>query len=580
MPTHKILQSERGLTLIEITITVGILAMLASIVIVGVNPKKQIDTTHNAQRLGHIATIAGGINHYAIDTFSDYPAGIDTTLRMLGTGTSSCAVTCGPGTLPEAPAGITTFTDDTQIEFDAGTYIDTQGSAGLSLTPTGQTARTGTYLSNAKDAGSETVWNSLGWAIPAPYGKELPINQQSESGYPIGNASMAGNVAYHRMSSIAGPIADSSGTGNNATIPSGGVTATTGLLNNGFVFAGGNNNYMQIVHNASLNLPNTGGTVMLWIRPNITAGTLPQNSGMGILRKPDYGGNIYSPGGYGLEIYRNLTSQPAYIKMHLGWNSGLSSSQQTLTGTVPITTGNWHHVAITWNASTMNIYVNGALDISAPRTSGPLNWVGSPGNVAMYIGHRAASQSTGYAWYNGTMDELAIFNRPLNLQEINGAYQRGAFHPKLQVRTCDDNLCSGEPWIGPDGTGATYFNETGYAGLTPLASFTLPALAPNRYFQYQVILDTQTTAASPTITSIAGGNNGQANEGGTSTTETTAEACLDLSTQLVPTFINNLPFDPVTGNTEKTQYAVKRIPGGLLVRACTPDLNASIQVEQ
>jgi hypothetical protein len=38
--------------------------------------------------------------------------------------------------------------------------------------------------------------------------------------------------------------------------------------------------------------------------------------------------------------------------------------------------------------------------------------------------------------------------------------------------------------------------------------------------------------------------------------------------------------DPITGTGAKTNYAVKKIPGGLVVRACTPALNQSIQVEQ
>lgn len=575
------LTARSGFTLIEVMVTVGIVAMLAGIVIVGINPARQISKTRNAKRVASVASIQSATNHYAIDTFGGYPSGIDETLRMIGTSSNGCAVSCGPDTLAETPSGITSFTDNTQAEFDAGSHNNTLGVSGITLSPAGLAAQTGTYVSQVKDAGSDVTWNSFGWMPNAPYGKELPTNQQTESGYPSGNAAMTNNVAYHRMNAIAAPITDSSGNNNNATIPSGGVSNTTGKFNGGFAFAGGNNNYLQIAHNANLNLPNTGGTVMLWIKPTITTGTLPQNTGMGILRKPDYAANIYSPGGYGLELYRNLTSQPAYIKMYLGWNSGLSNSQQILTGTTPITSATWHHVAITWNASTMSIYVNGALDVTTPRTSGPLNWAGAPANAPIYIGHRAASQSSGYTWFNGSMDELAIFSRQLSLPEITAAYQRGVFHPKLRLRTCNDAACSGETFIGPNGSGSTYFSEETSTSLTPIASFSLPALPVNRYAQYQLILDTDTTLMTPSIISISGANNGSPEIPSTPTTENTAEACLNLSPLLVPTYITEMPVDPENGNQAKTYYAVKKMNrDNLVVRACTPELGESIEVSQ
>lgn len=575
---NALIKSQRGLTLIEITITVGILAMLAGIIIVGVNPKKQIDTTRNAQRLGHIATIAGGINHYAIDTFSDYPAGVDTTLRMLGTAGSGCSRMCGPETLS---ALTSLFNDNSGPLFGTGSFSNTQwnsASSSVSLTPTGLSARTGSYTSGVKDAGASQTWTTFTWTPAAPYSKELPNGGTSETAYPTGNASMTGNVLLLHLNQTSGSITDSSGGNRNGTVTGAVNYGASGKLNTGLSWNGSSNAYVSVPHSSALNLPNTGGAVMLWIRPSITTGSIPQNTGMGVIRKADYGPNLYSPGGYGIEIYRNLTSSPANIRAYLGWNSGLANSQQTLTGVTPINNNTWHHVALTWNATTMTIYVDGLPDATATRTSGPLNWA-SASPAPLYLGHNAAA-ITGAppSWYNGNMDEVALFSRQLTPAEVRSAYERGAFRLRAQLRTCDDALCNGETLKGPSGSSSDYYEEINNTTLS-LPSFAITNQLIGRYFQYQMFFDTDTTLAGPHLYSVSASNNASGAPS-TATTEQTAEACLNLNSSLVPTYLNTIPFDPVTGDANKTQYAVKRIPGGLLVRACTPDLNESIQVQQ
>ncbi len=574
------MHSQRGFTLLELLVVVGLLMILLTITITGVNPARQISNTRNAQRQGAVNSIQAAINQYALDSFGGYPAGIDATLRMIGTATSSCAVSCGPDVSSSSPAGITSFTDNSQPTFDAGTHSNTQWATsspgGVGLNATGLIAKTGTYLSSIKDGGQSVSWNSLSWLPNLPYGKELPTLQQVETGYPTGSASMSGNVMLLRLNSMSSPLADSSGNNNTATIPSGGVSLlSSAKFNGGATFAGGANNYLQVNSVANLNLPNAGGSVMLWIKPTITDATIPQNTGMGILRKPDYNGNLYGPGGYGFEVYRNLTTQPANIKMTLGSLGGV----QSLIGTTNIQNGIWYHVAVSWNASTMNIYVNGALDATVTRSGGTITW--TYGTEKLYIGHNAAANSTGYDWYNGSMDEIALFNRQLTLAEINAAYQRGALHPKLTIRSCSASNCSGATFVGPDGTANTYFSEETNTSLIPTASFT-PNTTANRYFQYQLKLDSDTSVLGPVIGQIAGGNNGTpSGGGGSSTTETTADSCLNIGSLLAPTHIPLLPFDPVVGSSTRTYYAVKKTgTDNLTVRACSPELSKSIQVVQ
>ena len=53
----KRLKSKKGFTLIEVLLVVAIIAILAGIVILAVNPAKQLADTRNAQRRADVNTI-------------------------------------------------------------------------------------------------------------------------------------------------------------------------------------------------------------------------------------------------------------------------------------------------------------------------------------------------------------------------------------------------------------------------------------------------------------------------------------------------------------------------------------------
>ncbi len=74
----KFLQARRGFTLIEILLVVAAIAILAGIVILAINPSKQLGDTRNAQRHADVTTILNAVYQYYIDTGS-LPANITTS---------------------------------------------------------------------------------------------------------------------------------------------------------------------------------------------------------------------------------------------------------------------------------------------------------------------------------------------------------------------------------------------------------------------------------------------------------------------------------------------------------------------
>lgn len=73
------LSLRRGFTLIEILLVVAAIAILAGIVILAINPGKQLGETRNAQRRADVNTIMNAVYQYSIDSGTGIPATITTT---------------------------------------------------------------------------------------------------------------------------------------------------------------------------------------------------------------------------------------------------------------------------------------------------------------------------------------------------------------------------------------------------------------------------------------------------------------------------------------------------------------------
>jgi prepilin-type N-terminal cleavage/methylation domain-containing protein len=72
-------QRERGFTLLEVLLVVAVIAILAGIVIVAINPGKNLGDTRNSQRSSDVNTILNGVYQYSLDNNGVLPSGITTS---------------------------------------------------------------------------------------------------------------------------------------------------------------------------------------------------------------------------------------------------------------------------------------------------------------------------------------------------------------------------------------------------------------------------------------------------------------------------------------------------------------------
>ena len=108
----------KGFTLIEILIVIGLIAVLATIVLIAINPARQFAQARNTQRSSNVNAILNGIGQYIADNKGVIPADITTAVKNISsTGTPSLCAQLMPvyiSALPADPAAASNGTPITQ----------------------------------------------------------------------------------------------------------------------------------------------------------------------------------------------------------------------------------------------------------------------------------------------------------------------------------------------------------------------------------------------------------------------------------------------------------------------------------
>lgn len=370
------------------------------------------------------------------------------------------------------------------------------------------------FTSRIIDGVIERNWNNLKSKTPLPFSKEItgdsdgdnsPDNEISDDYSEISGTLMSGLRGFWTFneslwSGTSEEIRDISGNGLHMTA-SGGATNTE-TFNSKAVYIDGSTG-KNISLGSSMNTSNIKNnfTYSFWAKPDkaidnttqSTSGTLgtagenyiiyPQNGN--VLGDSAYSGAGVSIGTNGIGVFEHSQS----------YMPGLLFQATQI--------NDWTHIAIVYTNKQPSLYINGQF-IKTGLTS-------TKSEVHAIISDLGGSY---YGKYKGYVDDLGVWDRSLSAIEIKELYRRSANRLKYQIRSCDDNACVGEAWLGPDGTTNSYFSEllnrktagvydsNGPVQIDSLSLFfpDFYALNDNRYFQYRVIME------SDDISNLCGGS--------------------------------------------------------------------------
>ena len=241
--------------------------------------------------------------------------------------------------------------------------------------------------------------------------------------------------SWHFNEGSGSNVKDSSGETNHGAIS--GTSWVTGVESYGGKFDGVND-YVQI--SSSTDFDASIFTVSFWMKSTGLWGSDGDSGGaeQGTAEIINRHGPVASSSGFA--IYQHASSSG---RIGMAAKSGDSYSVN-MVGTSNLSDNNWHHVVGIYNRAsggTNYLYIDG---IEENHTDSIVDW--SFNNQDVYIGD---SPDAWWEEWNGTIDEVRIYNRSLSGAEINKSFCIGAYrlnHSASQTFTypswCDDYIKS------------------------------------------------------------------------------------------------------------------------------------------
>ena len=292
-----------------------------------------------------------------------------------------------------------------------------------------------------------------------------------------------GLVGHWNFDETTGPLADSSGNGNDAALSGGGTySSISGKINGAGYFDG------NIKADVPYNTDTTGltnVTYSVWLKPQLN-------------EREDFSGCLNGETASGAPLFQidNNGTEAGKIKFFSWMRIGGVSNTRTVT-IDPYPLDTWVHFVYTYDGSAEKIYVNGS-EVGSWANTGALH---TNTECGLRIGHGYLSQ------YTGGIDDVRLYNRALTDADIIELYNNASKLPPCNTDADSDGepdyeavmlynndekvmqYCNGTEWISVgssisniptncDNIGDTCSDGTIYAGLSPDGSipmYTPPA---------------------------------------------------------------------------------------------------------
>jgi prepilin-type N-terminal cleavage/methylation domain-containing protein len=398
--------NSHGFTLLEILLVIGIIAILAGIVIVAINPSKQLAVVRNTERKSDLKQLYNAITQYYIDN-SAFPPTISTTTlnEVCNTGSVASTTTALNGASCGTLANLSVLVP---------TYL-----TAIPTDPTG----TSSLLSFIPTAYAATTATGTGYKVGVNTAKQVLISAPlAELGVTVvvGNVPtvatwvpISGLVAHWKMNDNADNyvVDDNIGTNDGTSVRKTNVTTdASGRISTALTF-NGSSDYISVANNDNLNFGTGDFSIFSWVYLDTVPvfGRIASKSHWNVTGAWAFG----CVGDWGgMRVFNIAVRRVGYI------NDFIS---QDLTSVM--TTENWHHMGVTRTSGVITFYLDGISysGINVNNAGAPLDQDLTTADP-LKLGVLDSSSE----FLDGNLDDVRIYNRALTSTEITQLYNNGA----------------------------------------------------------------------------------------------------------------------------------------------------------
>jgi hypothetical protein len=255
---------------------------------------------------------------------------------------------------------------------------------------------------------------------------EIIIHQNNKRIYvKTGINLRTGLIAVYDFEETSGAIAyDNTPSSYNLTIGNNVALNQTGILSKCFNYNASTTAYCYY-NSASNNLdPISNHSIAMWVK---RLGDAKNGAGSTTNMIGTLISKYWSAGGYRVYFMQlhNATHSTDPNKLSTNyWDSANVGTSITYVPASDIWTNNWNHIVYTRAGSSMNLYING--DNVASLSGGNGSMKQQTATVRDYIGALNRSSYTPDQFFNGLIDQTAIWNIELTQAQVTALYNGGS----------------------------------------------------------------------------------------------------------------------------------------------------------